>query len=127
MYVFTVILFLVPFSILGIASRDELRRNRVADRPDWRSSCLRLALIAGTLATLAAMGFWLSWTHSGGSPHGLMPPIGPWLVLRRIAKWLVVVTVALGVIAKGKGRLLVIGSAVSIVCVVFLLVLLEMD
>ncbi|MFZ0418946.1 MAG: hypothetical protein WAM04_12685 [Candidatus Sulfotelmatobacter sp.] len=127
MYVITVILFLIPFSILGIASRDELRRNKAAEHPDWRSYCLRLALIVGTLAALAAMSFWFSWTHSGGSPHGLMPAPGPWLILRRIAKWLVVITVALGVIAKGKGRLLVIGSAVSIVCVIFLLAFLEID
>jgi hypothetical protein len=129
MSVITVILFLflVPFSILGIASRDELRRNKTAVYPDWRSYCLRLALFVGILATLAAMSFWLSWTYSGGSPHGLMPAPGPWLILRRIAKWLVVATVALGALAKGKGTLLVIGSAVSIVFVVFLLSLLEMD
>ena len=127
MYVITVILFLIPFSILGIASRDELRRKKATEHPDWRSHFLRLALIVGILATCAAMSFWLSWTHSGGSPHGLMPAPSPWLILRRIAKWLVVVTLALGVAANGKGRLLVIGSVVSIVCVILLLALLEMD
>jgi hypothetical protein len=127
MYVITVILFSIPFSILGIASRDELRCNQATSHPYWRSYCLRLALIAGTLAALAAMRFWLSWTYSGGSLHGLLPPPGPWLVLRRVAKWLLVATVVLGVIAKGKGRVLIIGSAMSIVCVIFLLALLEMD
>ena len=127
MYVMTVILFLIPFSILGVASRDELSQIKATAHPGWRSYCLRLGLIAGALATLVAMSFWLSWTYSGGSPHGMMPAAGPWLILRRIAKWLVVATVALGALAKGKGRLLVIGSAVSIVVVVFMLAFLEMD
>ena len=127
MYVITVFLFLIPFSILGIASRDEFRLNSAAVRPDWRSYCLRLALITGVLATIAAMSFWISWTYSGGSPHGMMPAPGPWLTLRRLAKWLVVATMALGVLAKGKGRPLVIGSAIAVVCVIFLLARLEMD
>ncbi len=127
MYVITVVLFLIPFSILGIASRDELRLQQSGSASRWRSHCLRLALIMGLLATLAAMSFWLSWTYSGGSPHGMMPAPGPWLTLRRLAKWLVVATIALGVLAKGKGRLLVIGSAISIVSVIFLLALLEID
>jgi len=57
----------------------------------------------------------------------MMPAPGLWLPLRETAKWSVVATVALGAFAKGKGRLLVIGSAISIVFVIFLLATLEMD
>jgi len=127
MYVITVVLFLIPLSILGIAWRGELRSGKEPAHRDWRSYCMRLALVVATIATSTAMGFWLSWTHSGGSPHGMMPAPGLWLPLREIAKWLVVATVAIGAFAKGKGRLLVIGSAISIFFVIFLLAALEMD
>jgi hypothetical protein len=127
MYVVTVVLFLIPLSILGIAWRGELRSGKELAHLDWRSYCMRLALIAATIATLTAMSFWLSWTNSGGSPHGMMPAPGLWLTLRPIAKWLVVATVAVGAFAKGKGRLLVVGSAISIFFVLFLLAVLEMD
>jgi hypothetical protein len=127
MYAITAVLFLIPLSILGIAWRGELRKGRDAAPLDWRSYCLRLALVAGVIATLAAMVSSLSWTHSGGSPHGLMPPPGLWLTFRPIVKWSIVTTVAIGALAKGKGRLLAIGSAISVVFVIFLLAALEMD
>ncbi len=90
MYAITAILFLIPMSILGIAWQVELRGETGLAQRDWRSSCLTLALIVTTIATLTAMGFWRSWTHNGGSPHGLMPAPGLWLPLREIAKWSVV-------------------------------------
>ena len=127
MYAITVVLFLIPMSILGIAWRGEFKSGKELTHRDWRSDCLKLALFVATIATFTAMGFWLSWTHSGGSPHGLMPPAGLWLPLREIAKWAVLATVVIGALAKGKGRLLVIGSAISIVFVIFLLAALEMD
>lgn len=125
MYAVTMVLFLIPLSILGIAWRGELRKGK--EVRDWRSYCLRLALVAGIVATLTAMVSGFSWTHNGGSPHGLMPRPGLWLTLRPIVKWSVVATVALGAVAKGKGRLLIIGSAVSIFLVIWLLAVLEMD
>jgi hypothetical protein len=127
MYVITVVLFLIPLSILGIAWRGEFGRCKEIAHLDWRSYFMRLALVVGSVATLTAMGFWLSWTHNGGSPHGLMPAPGLWLPLREIAKWSVVATVAIGTFARGKGRLLVIGSAISIFFVIVLLAALEMD
>ena len=127
MYAITVFLFLIPISILGFGWRDELRREKEVARRDWRSNCLSLALFVASCATITAMGFWLSWTHNGGSPHGLMPEGGLWLPLRETAKWLVAATIAIGIFARGKGRLLVIGSIFSIVLVLFVLAALEMD
>jgi len=127
MYVATVILFLIPWSILLIAWRVSLKSSDELTNQDWRSYCLRAALIIATFATSTAMGFSLSWTHNGGSPHSLMPQPGLWLSLRPIAKWSVVAAVVVGAFGKGKGRLLVVGSAVSIVFVIYLLAMLEMD
>jgi hypothetical protein len=127
MYVITVVLFVIPLSIVGLAWRGELRRSKQPALLDWRSYCMKLALMVASIATLSAIGFWLSWTHNGGSPHGMMPTPGLWLPLREIAKWSIMATVAFGAFARGKGRLLVVGSAISIVLVIFLLAALEMD
>jgi len=127
MYVATVILFLIPWSILRFAWIDFLKKERESTHKDWRSYFQKAALIVATFATSTAMIFFLSWTHTGGSPHGGQPPPGLWVFLRPIAMWSVVATVAVGSFAKGRTRLLVIGSAISIFCVVYLLAALEMD
>jgi hypothetical protein len=127
MNVATFILFLIPWSILLVAWRGALKTGKASSHHDWRSYCLRLALIVATIATLTAMGFNLSWTHNGGSPHGMAPGPGLWLTLRPIAVWSVVATVVLGTLGKGKVRLLIIGSAISIFFVDLLLAMLEMD
>jgi len=127
MYVTTVILFLIPLSILSVAWRASLVSGKDVEQPDWRSHCLKAALIIATFATVVAMAFSLSFTHSGGSPHGWMPPPGLWLTLRPIAMWSVVATIVVGAFGKGKSKLLVMGSAISIFCVLALLLLLQMD
>jgi hypothetical protein len=127
MYIATVILFLIPLSLVGTAWRGSVASGKDVEQQDWRSHCLKAALIIATFATVMAMAFSLSFTRSGGSPHGLMPPPGLWLTLRPVAMWSVVVTIAVGAFGKGKGRLLVIGSAISIYCVLALLLLLQMD
>jgi len=127
MYAATVILFLIPLSILSVAWRGSVVSAEDVEQQDWRSHCLKAALVIATFATVIAMAFSLSFTHSGGSPHGLMPPPGLWLILRPIAMWSVVATVAIGAFGKGKSRVLVIGSAISIFGVLALLLLLQMD
>jgi hypothetical protein len=126
MYTSTVVLFLLPLAIVAIAWGVALRSGETRPSRDWRTYCLRMELIAATIATFTGLSFWLLWTHSGGSPHGLMPPSGLWFPIREIAKWSVIATVILGAFAKGKGRLLAIGSAFSIVLVSFLLAGIEM-
>ena len=126
MYVATVILFLIPWSILRFALRDFLKNERESTHK-WRWYFQKAALIVATFATSTAMIFFLSWTHSGGSPHGGQPPPGLWLFLRPIAMWSVIATLAIVAFAKGRTRLLVLGSAISIFCVVYLLAALEMD
>lgn len=127
MYVAIFILYLIPWSLLLVAWRSTLKTVMAAIPQDWRSYCLRLALIAASIAILTAMGFNLSWTHNGGSPHGMDPGPGLWLTLRPIVKWPMLVTVVLGAFGKGKARVLVIGSALSISLVISMLAFLEMD
>ena len=88
---------------------------------------LQAALAVGVLATLTSMGFFLSWTYEGGSPRGGAPKPGLWLALRPLATWSVIATVVLGAFARGKGRLLAIASAISVIFVIYSLAVLEMD
>jgi hypothetical protein len=127
MYVATFILFLIPWSIIWVALKSSIKSKKERSHLDWRSYMLWAALSMGAFATVTAMGFFLSWTHGGGSPHGGTPKPGLWLTFRPIAICSVGATVALGTFAKGKGRLLAIASAISIVLVTYLLAALEMD
>jgi hypothetical protein len=127
MYVMTVVLFLVPLSILGIAWRGEFRTSKEITHLDWRSYCTKLALAVATIFTLTALASWLSWTYNGGSPHGMMPRAGLWVTLGPINKRLLVATLAIAIFARGKGRLSAVGSAISDVFIIFLLSNLERD
>jgi hypothetical protein len=55
------------------------------------------------------------------------PPPGLWLFLRPVAVFSVVGTVSVGLFCRARTRLLVLGSAVAIFCVTYLLAALEMD
>jgi len=127
MYVATVILFAIPWSIVAVAWGRAVKTNSAPMRRDLRSNFVWLGLIAATFATLTAMCFEFSWTYNGGSPHGMGPGPGSWLPLRRIAMWAVAGTIVLGAFGKGKVRLLIIGSAISIVVVDTMLAMLEME
>src|SRR5580704_532700 len=52
MYVATVALFLIPWSILLIAWRGSLKSRDELTKQDWRSYCLRAGLIIATFATV---------------------------------------------------------------------------
>jgi hypothetical protein len=127
MYVATLIFFVIPWSLILLGWKTSLKNSAKPNQQNWRSLMLQASLAVGVLAVLTAMGFFLSWTHEGGSPHGGAPRPGLWLALRPIATWSIAATVVLGAFAKGKGRLLAIASAVSVVFVIYLLAALEMD
>jgi hypothetical protein len=127
MIVATFVLFLIPLAILLLALTDALNQRKLSSQQNWRSYFQGLALAAAAIATLTALGFNLSWTHNGGSPHGMAPGPGLWMILRPTAVFSVVATVVLGAFGKGRARLLIVGSAISIFFVDLLLAMLEMD
>jgi hypothetical protein len=124
MYAITVTLFLIPMVVLGIAWRGEFRSEYGPAHRDWRSYCLRLALFLATIATIAATGLALSklcTLQFVGSYHLRAPTCGGWVFpLREITKWSVVATVGIGVFAKRKGRLFLIGIVLSLVLTLIL-------
>jgi len=121
MYAITMVLYLIPMWILAIAWRREFRGEYELAQRSWRSYSLRLALFFAIIAILAGMGFLLvdvRAIHFQGSFHVPAPAVfRSYIPLREIAKWPLAATVGLGVLAKGKGRLLVIGAAISILLV----------
>lgn len=126
MYIATAILFVIPFCLLWVGWKDTLAASTAADEK-WRSYCLKAGLVLATVATASAIAFFFSWTHNGGSPHGLDPSPGAWVSLRPIAKRSVILAVVLAAFGKGKGRLFTLAAAVSIFCVSALIFMLEMD
>lgn len=127
MYVAIVILFVIPSSILWFAWRGFVNGRVQSAHSDWRSHVELAGLYLATVAVLATMLFLLSWTHSGGSPHGGQPPPGLWLFLRPAAMFSVIATVGVGLFGRGRTRLLVLAVATSIFCVTYLFAALEMD
>jgi hypothetical protein len=127
MYVVVGLLFIVPSALLGAAWRSVLRVGEESSRPDWRTYSLYAALTAASCSTLASAGFFLSWFHNGGSPHGLTPSPGLWKSLGPIFRWTFVTSVLLAISGKGKPRFLVLGWAAAVVVAMAMVFMLEMD
>ena len=125
MYVVSAILFVLPCALLGAAWNTVLKNE--SELPGWRRYAIVLGLAMGIVATSAAMAFVYSWFHNGGSFHGLDPAPGAWQTLRPVLKWALLVTVAMALFGKGKGRILLLASAVAYFLVVTMLFILEME
>jgi hypothetical protein len=125
MYAITVVLFSIPMWISIVAWRHEHGLAYEPAQRRWRSYCLRLALFLGLIATLTGMGFWLVEVraiHFQGTFHTRVPAVmALYVPLQEVAKWTVLATLGVGILAKGKGRLLVLGAALSIFLVNILL------
>jgi hypothetical protein len=127
MYVVTVILFAIPCSILSVGWIRAFKPIGAPMRRDLRSNFVWLGLIAATFATVTALCFEFSWTHNGGSTHSTGPGPGLWLPLRRIAIWAVAATIVSGAFGRGKVRVLILGSAISIAVVDTMLAMWKME
>jgi hypothetical protein len=127
MMIATLVLLLLPCSLLWTAWKRSKAITSDGDSLNWRILCGKAALIMAGLSTLLELLFFFSWFHNGGSPHGLMPSPGIWEFVGRIAALVLVVAVVLSTFGKGRWRLLILGWAGSIVLVTFLLFRLEMD
>src|SRR5215469_11409634 len=114
-----IIPFSLPLTLLTVGWWKAVAQGKNQGPADWRSPFIWLALLFATVATFSAMAFWFSWNGSGGSPHGMMPAPGLWVRFGKVWELSVVATVAMGVFARGKGRLLAIGTGCSVVCVIF--------
>jgi hypothetical protein len=127
MYICSSILFLLPCSLLLVAWSRVFKSGPDSARPNWRTYCLKAAVLVASLVTLASMAFIASWLSNGGSPHGLDPAPGLWKPLGPLFGRSVVLSVVLAALGKGKGRLLLVGSALANIFAVLMVLVLEMD
>ena len=125
MFIVTVVLFLLPCSLLLAAWR-RYTRNAV-DTPDRRMLCGKAALILAICSMLLELVFYYSWFHNGGSPHGLMPSPGIWKFVGRIAFWSFAASLIFTVLGKGKWRVFIPIWAAAYGFVVYMIAMLEMD
>jgi len=127
MYVVTLVLFSVPcFLILSAWSR-VVKVRQAAPKPNWRIACLVAALVAGSCTIAAGLSFVLAWLHAGGNPHGMGTPPGPWQLLRWVFWSALLGTIGLTILAKGRGRFLILAAIASAVLADFAVVWLDFD
>jgi len=126
-FIVTVLLFLLPCSLLCAAWRSYIRNTVEATTPSWRTYFGKAALIFAICSMLLELVFYYSWFHNGGSPHGLMPSPGIWKFVGRIAFWTFAVTLVFAAFGKGKWRIFIPIWAVAYAFVVYIIAMLEMD
>jgi hypothetical protein len=127
MYIMAVVLFLVPCCLLLTGWSHAIKGWQKLSEPQWRINCMTASLLIASCAILTGIAFIFAWLHSGGNPHGMGTPPGVWQTLGRVFRWMLVVSVALAILGKGKGRFLVLGAAVSAVLVPFAVMMLDID
>jgi hypothetical protein len=127
MYVTMTVLFSAPLLLLCLAGHQAIGVGEAQKPRDWRLYDLRLSVVLASGTMLSAIGFWVSWTSNGGSPHGLTPPDGLWVILRPTTLRLLAATLVTGCFARGKGRLFVLGAAIATFAALSLLFMFEMD
>jgi hypothetical protein len=127
MFIVTVVLFLLPCSLLWAAWRRSVRTTGETPTPSWRTYSGKAALVLAICSMLLELVFFYSWFHNGGSPHGLMPSPGIWKSVGRIPLWTFVGSIVLTAFGKGRWRIYIPVWAVSYVFVVYMIFALEMD
>jgi cytochrome b len=123
----TMVLFLLPCSLLWAAWRRSVRNASESRAPTWRAHCGAAALVLAACSTLLELVFYYSWFHNGGSPHGMMPSPGVWKIVGRIAFWILVASVVISAFVKGRWRLLILAWAGALVFVAYATFMLNRD
>ena len=127
MFTVTMVLFVLPCSLLWAAWRRFARSASEAPPPRWRAYCGKAALVLAICSTLLELVFFYSWFHNGGSPHGMMPSPGIWKVVGRISVCTLVASIVLSAFGKGRWRLFIPAWAAAYAFVVYVTFMLEMD
>jgi hypothetical protein len=127
MYVVALVLFSVPCFLMLSAWSRAVKTRQSLQSPDWRITCLIVALVAGSCTIAAGLSFVFSWLHAGGNPHGMGTPPGLWQVLRWVFWSAFLGTISLTILAKGRGRFLILAAIVSAVLADFAVMWLDFD
>jgi hypothetical protein len=125
MYVATGVLFLIPCTLLFLATRNLFRTEGALSQ--WRRYFSSAAVFLAGVSTIMHIVWNVSWLHEGGSPHGMRAGPGIWAPLGPILVWTFLVAVALSVFGKGIVRILLLGWSVSMVFVFYMIYGLQME
>jgi hypothetical protein len=126
-YVATIILFLLPASLLFSATRNTLRAPKSLALPSWRKYIVTAALLAATASTIVHLVWNISWLRCGGSPHGMGAGPGLWQSLGRLLVWSWISAAVLSLFGTWKLRALVVGWFVSMFFVFQFIYILQFD
>jgi hypothetical protein len=127
MYIVTLVLFAVPCFLMVSAWSRAVKTRQAIPKPDWRMNCLITALVTGSCTIAAGLSFLFAWLHAGGNPHGMGTPPGLWQVLRWVFSSALLGTIVLTILAKWRGRFLILAAIVSAVLVDFAVITLDFD
>jgi hypothetical protein len=126
-YLISALLYMIPLSFLCVAWRDDRRRAEGPIHPNWRSGCLRAALLAASCATPLSLMFVFSYLNHNGGIHGSEPSPGLWRVMGPVSNAAVVFSFAMALLGKGVGRGKLIGWALGVIGAVAVTVQLALD
>jgi len=125
MYVASVILFLLPWSLLLWAC--SAAKGSRAALPVWRGRLFQAALLTAAVATVLHMAWNGSWLRSGGSPHGMGAGPGLWQDLGPFLVWSFLGATALAFFGRGKARFLMLAWTASMWAVFQFIYFLQFD
>src|ERR1700720_1715133 len=100
MFLTTLVLFLLPSSLLWAAWKGFGRATRKTPSPKWRQYFGIAAIVLALCSTVLELVFFYSWFHNGGSPHGMMPSPGIWKFVGRISSLILVASVVISAFGK---------------------------
>jgi hypothetical protein len=110
MQVITVVLFLIPCSLIYLGwTRHLIGRSEIAT-PVWRVRCIVISFATVTLGVIAGILAELLWLNVGGDPHGMGSAQGTWQPLLFASRCALLVSVMFGILGKGKGRFFAFGA-----------------
>jgi len=127
MYILTLVLFAFPSLLIAKAWNGVVKAQSASRTPSWRTNCLIAALVTGSCMIAAGLAFLFSWLHAGGDPHGMGTPDGIWQVLRWVFWSILMGTIALTILARGRGRLLIFAAVITTVLADFAVIRLDFD
>jgi hypothetical protein len=125
MYVATGVLFLIPCTLLLLATKNLFRTDGTV--PPLRRYLSGAAVLLAGVSTIMHIVWNASWLHAGGSPHGMRAGPGIWEPLGPILARTFAITIVLSLFGKGKVRMLLLGWTVSMVVVFYAIYMFQMD
>lgn len=127
MCVVTVVLFMIPCTLICIGWGSLAFHHTRVDAPTWRKRCIAVSFVSGILGALIGMTADLLWLHGGGDPHGMGSAPGVWWQLTIMSWYTYPATLVLAILGKGRGRFFILAALAATCFAEFVVPILQMD